>query len=334
MTFLQLKLSQDFENNNREETTNILCFRYILKKFLSTGKPSILYIPLFNLQTVLTHRERHDVKGGKKNRSRRNDRESEVHVIKVPALSWRETIFENVIVSLSMSVCTCRHPGECRSGTSERTNGRNIHMYAHPCIHMHTRHTNTYTYILTHSYPYTYARIKLAILQIVILFRKHVDNWHLLWYWRVFHTSSHFYRQIYSWARPRSQTLSETSHGSWGRRIRAFWFPAWECSDRPFAEQRTSERACAFITAGDLLGPGAKTRTRIPWSVRNTTILTNPDDYPTKWRPRLNVSDGLVRARYTSSSWRHPSAVLSNVIQYVCDVNILRLRVNGRPKSQ
>lgn len=49
---------------------------------------------------------------------------------------------------------------------------------------------------------------------------------HLLWYWRVFHTSSHFYRRICSWVRPRSQTLSETSHGSWGRRIRAFWFPA------------------------------------------------------------------------------------------------------------
>lgn len=166
--------------------------------------------------------------------------------------SSQHQITTSVIVSLFLSVCP--ECAKCRVNermserltdkrTNKRTNDRtNVgtkqrthkrqHIHAQYAQRAYTWYTRMYAHVHRRAYMhasvnhwerhsrYSYVRV----------------SWHLLWYWRVFRTSSHFYRRICSWVRPRSQTLSETSHGFWGRRIRAFWFPAWGCSDKPFAE--------------------------------------------------------------------------------------------------
>lgn len=134
---------------------------------------------------------------------------------------------------------------------------------------------------------------------------------HLLWYWRVFRTSSHFYRRICSWARPRSQTLSETSHGSWGRRIRAFWFPAWGCSDKPFAVGRTGRAARIRRAQAAAFYPvrtrhGRNNRGDRDKMIPMTTRQNGDRDQPLRLLPY-----GLVALRGRRAAISPPSAVTS-----------------------
>ena len=111
----------------------------------------------------------------------------------------------------------------------------------------------------------------------------------LLWYWREFRISSHFYRRICSWARPRSQTLSETSHGSWGKQTRGFWSPVSVYSNKPFGLYRARGKTFVqnFFVAIWLWPEKSHTAVQTRWTDDSPQL---PQCSPRKWRQRLTVT--------------------------------------------